>query len=292
MRTPICPSIPSAHVPILMTDGKARRDMNSKQSKFDRVKERLRGKRILVAFSGGVDSTVIAAIAKSSAKEVVLLTVDTETFTDSEMNHAISVAKELELELTRREYDWLSDESLICNPRDRCYRCKKKLGQLWLDAAKELGMDLVIEGTTASDLEGHRPGERALRELDISSPLLEEGITKQEVRAYAKSTGLSVANRPSMACLATRFPYNTRITKDMLDKVLRIEEYVRDAFGVEIVRARFHDNLVRIEVGKEERDKMLDVHLLDKLHQFATSLGIAYVAIDAKGYRTGAMDEK
>lgn len=260
-------------------------------AKFDKVRDKLRGKRVLVAFSGGVDSSVMALLAKEVADETVLLTVDTATFTESEMNHAKEVAGELGLDQILVSYDWVADKELAANPRDRCYICKKKLASLWLDEAKKRGLQMVVEGTTASDLEDFRPGERALREFNISSPLLETGITKEEVRAFAAEQNLSVAERPSMACLATRFPYDVEITNDLLEMVLKVETYVRDTFGVVTVRARYHDELVRIEVGYDEREKLFYADKLDELQKFAKAVGFSYVTLDARGYRTGAMDE-
>jgi uncharacterized protein (TIGR00268 family) len=259
--------------------------------KFDRIRESLRGKRVLVAFSGGVDSSVMALLAKEAAEETVLLTVDTATFTEPELKHAKKVADELGLEQIMVSYDWVADKELSANPRERCYLCKKKLAQLWLDEAEKRGLQMVVEGTTASDLEDFRPGERALREMKISSPLLEEGITKEDVRVFAAEKKLSVAERPSMACLATRFPYDVEITEDLLKRVLKIETYVRDEFGVETVRARYHDELVRIEVGHNEREKLFNTDKLDELQNFAKTVGFSYVTLDVKGYRTGAMDE-
>ncbi|MFX1368023.1 MAG: ATP-dependent sacrificial sulfur transferase LarE [Promethearchaeota archaeon] len=260
-------------------------------AKFDKVRESLRGKKVLVAFSGGVDSSVMALLAREVAEEVVLLTVNTATFTGPELNHAKRVADELGLKQILVSYDWVADKELAANTRERCYVCKKKLAQLWLSEAEKRGFQVVVEGTTASDLEDFRPGKRALRELKISSPLLEEGITKEEVRVFAAEKHLSVAERPSMACLATRFPYDMEITNDMLDMVLRTEIYVREKFGVETVRARYHDELVRIEVGYDEREKLFNTDKLDDLQEFAKDVGFSYVTLDVKGYRMGAMDE-
>jgi len=187
--------------------------------------------------------------------------------------------------------DHLEDNEFTRNPRDRCYLCKKKLAKIWTEYASERGLDMVVEGTSASDLKGHRPGKRALREMGVTSPFLDAGITKDEIRKYARENGLSVADRPSMACLATRFPYGVQIIKKHVNMVDAIEHAVRRIFEVHTIRARFHGDLVRIEVGSDERDKLFDSIKLDELNEFAKSVGFTYVTIDAKGYRTGAMDE-
>ncbi|MHA2386995.1 MAG: ATP-dependent sacrificial sulfur transferase LarE [Candidatus Thorarchaeota archaeon] len=201
------------------------------------------------------------------------------------------VASELGLQHDIEWHDWLAEEELVENPRDRCYQCKKKLAERWIQEAEKRGLDTVIEGTTASDIDGYRPGEQALRETSVRSPLLEARITKDEVREIARENNLSVSDSPSMACLATRFPYGTKITNKKLEMVAAIENFARLHFGVRNVRARYHGDLVRIEVDRDERSKLFDEKKLDGFQKFAKDLGFAFVTLDAFGYRTGAMDE-
>ncbi|MFW9888752.1 MAG: ATP-dependent sacrificial sulfur transferase LarE [Candidatus Thorarchaeota archaeon] len=255
------------------------------------MRELLRGKRVLVAYSGGVDSSTLALIARDVADEVVLLTMKTVTFAESELEAAKRVASELGLRHDIEWYDWLAEGELAENPRDRCYQCKKKLAQRWLQEAGKRGLDLVIEGTTASDVGRYRSGEKALRETSVRSPLLEVGMTKGEVRRIARENGLSVSDRPSMACLATRFPYGTHITNEKLEMVAGVENFARFHFGVKSVRARYHGDLVRVEVGRDERSRLFDENKLDEFQKYATNLGFTFVTIDVFGYRTGSMDE-
>jgi len=259
--------------------------------KFDRVKHLFNGKRVLVAFSGGVDSTVLAHIALDSATESVLLTVDSITFPRTELEASMRVAEELGTKIEIIQVDELSNKDLVSNPIDRCYHCKKELASVWLDTAKKLGMDIVVDGTNASDMNDYRPGALALKEAGVMSPFREFGITKDEIRTYAKEVELSVADRPSMACLSSRFPYGTEITEDRVRRVDKVEGDVKALFAIECVRARFHGDVVRIEVGREERQKLFDVDKLDKLHALAKEAGFKYVAFDVMGYRTGAMNE-
>lgn len=267
------------------------RRMTSSTKKFERVSRLLSGKKVLVAFSGGVDSTVLAHIAKEAAAKTKLLTIDSITFPRTELKSAEKVAEELDIELEIVQVDELSNKDLVKNPVDRCYHCKKELSSVWLETARKLEMDLVVEGTNASEIGGHRPGARALEESGIVSPFLVAGITKEEIRAYAREAGLSVAERPSMACLSSRFPYGTEITEDRVRRVDRIERDVRDLFGIECVRARFHGDLVRIEVGRDERKKLFNESKLDQLQELAKNAGFKYVTVDVFGYRTGAMNE-
>jgi uncharacterized protein len=266
--------------------------MNSSIStKLGSLKESMKGKRVLVAFSGGVDSSTLALIARETAAEVVLLTVNTVTYSDSELVVSKRVASELGLKHHIIWHDWLNEPTLVENPKDRCYQCKKKLAERWIKEAETLGLDLVVEGTTASDTDGYRPGEQALRETSVQSPLLNAGITKDEVRKIARENRLSVHDSPSMACLATRFPYGAEITSERLEMVAGIENFARLHFGVKSVQARYHGDLVRVEVGRDERSKLFDEKKLNAFQRYATDLGFTFVTLDAFGYRTGAMDE-
>jgi uncharacterized protein len=261
------------------------------RKKFDDICNTLSGKRVLVAFSGGVDSTVLAHIAKKCVSEIALLTIVSPTVPESELLDARAVAKELGLELKEESVKWLEESNLSENPVNRCYTCKRALADRWIKNAQSLGFDMVIEGTTATETEGYRPGLAALKESGVESPYLQVGITKAEIREYARAHGLSIAEKPSGACLASRFPYGTEITHERLAMVATVEEAVRDLFGVECVRARFHGDLVRVEVGAEELSKMYDPEKLQQLDIAAKDAGFTYVTLDIQGYRTGAMDE-
>jgi uncharacterized protein (TIGR00268 family) len=256
--------------------------MTSIHKKFERIRGLFEGKRVLVAFSGGVDSSVLAHVARVYALDVVLLTVDSITFPRTELQAAMSVAEELGIRVEVIQVDELANPDLVKNPVDRCYH----------NTAEQLRMDIVVDGTNASDMRNdYRPGALALEEAGVISPFREYGITKEDIRSYARETGLSVAERPSMACLSSRFPYGTEITEERVRRVDKVESDVRALFEIECVRARFHDDVVRIEVGREERERLFDVTKLDRLYELARDAGFKYVAFDVAGYRTGAMNE-
>ncbi|MEX2753662.1 MAG: ATP-dependent sacrificial sulfur transferase LarE [Candidatus Freyarchaeota archaeon] len=260
-------------------------------SKIDIVHSVLRGKAVIVAFSGGVDSSVMVSLAKDVCRKVLAVTVDSPIIPPEEKENAERVAGELEVEHTVVWFDSLSDPQFVANPANRCYYCKKKLFQNLKKLAEERGYELVVEGSNASDMFVHRPGILALREEGILSPYIIAGITKEEIRIIARDRGLSVSNQPSMACLATRIPYGEVITYEKLRRVAESERYIKQLVGVKILRVRSHGDLARIEVGKEEREKLFSTEILDKIVEKLKELGFKYCTLDAEGYRTGAMDE-
>lgn len=262
---------------------------NTTEAKFNRIREMLRGSSVLVAVSGGVDSSVLASLAAESAEEVVFLTIDSPIVTDLDRKGLEELTEKLGIEPEAVEFNWLEYDPLANNPPERCYNCKRELASLWKREAEKRDLDMVIEGTNASDLGKDRPGIKALEELSIRSPLAEVGITKDEIREYASEHNLPSADAPSSACLATRFKSGTQITQERLAVVAAAEESVRNLFGVECVRARYHGNLVRIEVGHDEREKLFDKEKLDELHMELRSLGFEYITVDVFGYQTGSM---
>ncbi len=259
------------------------------QAKFNQVRGILQDRNVLVAVSGGVDSSVLASLAVDSAKKVVLLTIDSSIVTPPDRKGLDELAEKLEVEPVVVEFDWIEHDKLAKNPPERCYNCKKELAALWKKEAERRGLGMVIEGTNASDLGKDRPGIKALKELGIRSPLAEAGITKREIREYAAEHNLPSAYIPSNTCLATRFQSGTQITQERLDKIAAAEEIVRSLFGIQCVRARYHGNLVRVEVGNNERKNLFDLQKLDNLHRELKDLGFDYVTIDVYGYQSGSM---
>jgi tRNA-specific 2-thiouridylase/uncharacterized protein len=245
---------------------------------------------VLVAFSGGVDSSVVAAIAHEAlGEDAVACTAKSETLPAEELDDANRVAEEIGVRHEIVSFSELDSEAFVENDEERCYHCRSMRLSAMFDRARELGIDVVCDGTNADDPgEGHRPGLRAVEELDAYSPLLEHDITKPEVREIARHYGLSVADKPSMACLSSRIPTGLEVTEERLSRVEKAERLLR-TWGFEQFRVRDHDGLARIEVGEEELDMALDRDFMRAAREHIADCGFEHVTLDLYGYRTGSV---
>ncbi|MCO8268606.1 ATP-dependent sacrificial sulfur transferase LarE [Haloferax prahovense] len=260
-------------------------------AKADAVREALAEREsVLIAFSGGVDSSVVAALAHEAlGDDAVACTAKSETLPDAELDDAKRVAEEIGIEHLTVEFSELDNPDFVANDDDRCYHCRTmRLGRMY-EAARDRGIEAVCDGTNASDPgEGHRPGLRAVEELEVLSPLLAHDITKEEVRAIADDYDLSVADKPSMACLSSRIPTGLEVTEERLSRVERAETILR-TWGFEQFRVRDHDGLARIEVAPEELDRALDADFVRAARDHLKDAGFDHVTLDLHGYRTGSV---
>jgi uncharacterized protein (TIGR00268 family) len=245
---------------------------------------------VLVAFSGGVDSSVVAALAHDVlGDDAVACTAKSETLPDAELDEARRVAREIGIRHEVVEFSELDNPDFVQNDGDRCYHCRTmRLGRMY-DVARDLGIETVCDGTNASDPgEGHRPGLRAVEELEVFSPLLAHGVTKSEVRTIADDYGLSVADKPAMACLSSRIPTGLEVTEERLTRVERAETLLRE-WGFSQFRVRDHDGLARVEVAADELERALDPDFARAADEHLTDLGFDHVTLDLSGYRTGSV---
>lgn len=243
----------------------------------------------LVAYSGGVDSTLLAVTAHAVLGErcaAVLATGDTQPA--EEVAAARELAAELGLRLLEVETYELADPRFSANPPDRCYWCKGELFSLLARVADVNGFSVVVDGSNADDLADYRPGRQACTELGILSPLAEVGMGKADIRAIAKDLGLPNWDKPSMACLASRFPYGTPITEEALMRVAEAESVLR-ALGVSQSRVRAHGDLARVEVEPAELDRAWERR--EAISSAVRDAGFTWVALDLDGYRSGALNE-
>jgi uncharacterized protein len=262
------------------------------QHKFEKLKTVLNQMgSALVAFSGGVDSTFLVKVVQDVLKDRVFAVIaSSESYPKKETQWAIELAKELKIphEVIRtRELD---NPDFSNNPPDRCYHCKTELFSRLKEIAAEKGFSFVLDGSNFDDMGDYRPGMQACEELGIRSPLREVGLRKEEIRVLSKKLELPTWNKPSLACLASRFPYNAEIDKASLEQVAKAEEYLWSLDFAQ-VRVRHHGQIARVEVDSDGIQRLLDPDLRAKVVENLKRLGYAYVTLDLAGYRTGSMNE-
>lgn len=243
---------------------------------------------LAVAFSGGVDSTYLLHEAVKAGKDkVTALIMKTPSVPERELDEAVAFCKSRGISFFVLPADPFSAAGFRENGRDRCYICKHFLFSALLEKAKEEGIPFVADGTNADDRKEFRPGLRALKELDIRSPLAEAGLTKKEIRELSEKEGLPTWNKPSFSCLATRFPYGEELTVEKLRRTEAAENLLAD-LGFTQRRVRVHGNLARIEVLPAEIPLLLERR--DMISSRLEELGFLYTTVDLKGFRSGSMD--
>ena len=247
---------------------------------------------VVVAFSGGVDSSLLLKVCKDVLKDKVLAVIGvSETYPKRETNFALKMCKELEVKYLTINTKELNNLNFKNNPENRCYFCKTELFSKLQEIAKKEKFKYVLDGANYSDLQDFRPGSIAAQEQKVVSPLKEAKLTKEEIRQISKKLKLPTWNKPSFACLSSRFPYNTEISLENLKKLEQAEDYLY-SLGFNQFRVRYHQDLVRIEVDKNEIKKFLNESFTKRIVAKFKKIGFTYITLDLQGYRTGSMNEK
>ncbi len=263
------------------------------QKQYEALRTILRDmKSVAIGFSGGVDSTLLLKVAVDElGRNALAMIGQSETYPTREFEEALGLAGQLGARFVIVHTEETDDLKFRENPPDRCYFCKTELfGKLQEVAAAE-GIAWIADGTITDDEGDFRPGMRAKSEKNVRSPLLEAGMSKDNVRALSRLLGLPTWDKPSFACLSSRFPYGTGISRENLSRIDSAETFLRDA-GFRRFRVRFHDEkTARVEIAQEDMPRMLERDLRERMVSHLKSLGFIYVTLDLQGYRTGSMNE-
>lgn len=267
--------------------------MENINEKYQKLIELLSSyKSVAVAFSGGVDSSLLAFAAKEAlGLNALAITLTIHSMSDDDIEEAEDFCRDNGIRQMAIAINELDIPGFAENPPDRCYICKKSIYKKMLEVVKEEGIEVLAEGSNIDDLSDYRPGKKALDELEILSPLQRVGLSKEEIRTLLKQKGLKVWEKPSAACLASRFAYGERITEKKLRMVEKAEKYLRSEGFLQGLRVRMHGELARIEVDETDIKRLTDPKIRSRIYGAIKEMGFSYVTMDMKGYRMGSMNE-
>lgn len=252
-------------------------------------KEITEKKDLLISYSGGVDSTLLAVIAQRALREKVkCILLDAPIVPRRTVKEAVETAVHLGLSCEVVPFPIMGNEEFRTNPTNRCYICKKISAKILRNRADELGISNIADGINASDLREYRPGLKASEEEGLLHPLLSAGCEKADIRRIAKEHGISIWNKPSSACLSSRFPYGEEITPEKLKMVEQAEDFMHE-MGFSQFRVRLHGRIARIELVADEFEKAISIR--ERIVEVLKNYGFSYITLDLEGYRSGSMDE-
>ena len=264
--------------------------LNQKQARLDGILKKFGS--LGIAFSGGVDSTVLLATAsRILGEKAVAFTAHSVIHPSGEKEAAIEIARGLGVRHVLFSTHELDDPVFRSNPCDRCYYCKRNLIKIMRAEANALGIQTLAHGANVNDLSDFRPGFKAAEEMGVVAPLIEAGLSKTDIRGLAKRLGLSNWDRPAMACLATRIPYGTPIESTMLSKIDKAEHLLRER-GAAVCRLRVHGNLARIEIDSREIERFSESRMRQEIVKEFRKLGFTHICLDMEGYSSGKMNRE
>ena len=252
----------------------------------------LRNKKVIVAFSGGVDSSLLAFLSNKYAKEALLVTEKSILYPDEEIMLTSEFAKKYDITHLIFERNPLMDENFRVNPKNRCYICKTGLYEDIIKIKEDRNFDIILDGSNLDDLSDYRPGMQALKELNITTPYIYFKINKQEIRDICKYYKLEVQSKPSMACFSSRIPYDQDINEEKLDMIREAEKFLRNTYSLNQLRVRLHEGkLARIELMPEDIMKVMNDNNIEKIKAKLKQLGFCYITVDLEGFRSGSLNE-
>jgi pyridinium-3,5-biscarboxylic acid mononucleotide sulfurtransferase len=260
-------------------------------SKLDDLENWFDGKnKVMIALSGGVDSALVAYAAyQKLGDSAIAVTADYKTLSVEELQTAKQICSEIGIKQLLLDYDELENPEFTKNDSNRCFHCRLELGDHLIELAKKHNVKIIVDGTNLDDLGDYRPGIEALKQNDIKNPLVETNFSKSEIRDAAKSVGLSVFDKPSNSCLASRIPWGQRVTAERLTRIELGETIVKQLTNVKQVRVRDYDGSAKIEVDKD-MISVFDSGILKQITEKLNMIGFSTVEIDQEGYKPGKIN--